>query len=95
MIDLNHSRNLTSRQRAYCFLELTEPVSGRKPVLALLIPLLWVAALLLPVVNARAGVVFTTLYSFTAGNDGRNPYAELVQNRIPRRICFSWARCRG
>ena len=41
--------------------------------------LLWAAALVLPVVGAQAAVVFTTLYSFTGGNDGANPEAALVQ----------------
>jgi len=38
--------------------EMTEPVSHRKKGLALLIRLLWAAALVLPVLGAQAGVVF-------------------------------------
>ncbi len=53
--------------------EMTEPVSGRQPVLPLLTRLLWAAALVLPVFGAKAGVVLTTLYSFTGGNDGSGP----------------------
>jgi uncharacterized repeat protein (TIGR03803 family) len=58
---------------------LTEPVSGRQPVLVLLMRLLLAAVLALPVFGAQAGVVFTSLYSFTGTNDGANPYAGLVQ----------------
>jgi uncharacterized repeat protein (TIGR03803 family) len=57
----------------------TEPVSGRKPVLALLMRLLWAAVLALPVFGAQAAVVFTSLYSFTGGNDGSYPQSALVQ----------------
>jgi hypothetical protein len=45
---------------------MTEPVHGRKPVLALLTGLLWAAVLLLPVFCAQAGVVLTPLYSIAA-----------------------------
>jgi uncharacterized repeat protein (TIGR03803 family) len=42
--------------------------------------LLWAVFLVLPVFGARAGVVFTTLYSFTNGNDGpTSPLTALVQ----------------
>ena len=60
---------------------IPEPVPGRKPVLALLMRLLWVVALLLPAFGAQAGVVLTPLYSFQAASsyDGANPYAGLVQ----------------
>ncbi len=58
---------------------MTEPVSGRKPVLALLMRLLWAAALVLPVFGAQGAVVFTSLYSFTGTNDGAIPLAGLVQ----------------
>src|SRR5208283_4573700 len=51
----------------------------RKPVLALLMRLLWAGALMLPAFGTRAGVVFTNLHSFTGTNDGANPYAGLVQ----------------
>ncbi len=51
----------------------TEPVSGRRPVVALLTRLLWAAALALPVFGTQAAAVLTTLYSFTGGNDGRSP----------------------
>ncbi len=58
---------------------MTEPVRGRKPVSALLMRLLWAAALVLPAPGASAGVIFTSLYSFTGTNDGASPYAGLVQ----------------
>ena len=77
MIELNDSRNLVSRPCAGCFLALTEPIPGRKPLL--LMELFWAAVLVLPVFGAHAGVVFTTLYSFTGMNDGANPQAGLVQ----------------
>ena len=58
---------------------MTEPVPGRKPVLALLMRLLWAAALVLPAFGAQAGVVFTTLHSFQVFTNGANPDAGLVQ----------------
>ena len=39
---------------------------------------LWAAALALPVFGAQAGITFTSLYSFSGGNDGYSPNA-LVQ----------------
>jgi uncharacterized repeat protein (TIGR03803 family) len=58
---------------------MPEPVSGRKPVLAPLRPLLWAAALALPAFGAQAGAVLTTLRSFGVFTNGANPYAGLVQ----------------
>jgi uncharacterized repeat protein (TIGR03803 family) len=58
---------------------MTKPVSRRKPVLALLIRLLWAAALVLPAFGVQAAVVLTTLHSFELGPNGANPYAGLVQ----------------
>jgi len=58
---------------------IPEPVPGRKPVLALLMRLLWAGVLVLPAFEAGAGVVFTNLHSFTGTNDGANPYAGLAQ----------------
>ncbi len=78
MIDLSHSRNLAAHPRAGCFLALTEPVSGRQPVLALLTRLLWATALLLPAFGVQASVVFTVLHSFQAFPNGANPQARLV-----------------
>src|SRR5450631_4450314 len=80
MFDVNHSQNLASRPHGVCFLTFTEAVLGKKPGLALLIPLLWAAALALPVFDAHAGVVFTNLYLFTGTNDGANPSTGLVQD---------------
>ena len=59
--------------------EMTGPVSGRKPVLALLMRLLWAAALVLPAFGAQAGVVLTSLHSFQGLTNGANPVAGLVQ----------------
>ena len=75
--------------------KMTEPVSGRKPVLALpigllasgsaivkrwrVMRLLWAATLALPIFGARAGAVLTTLYSFGVFPNGENPGAALVQ----------------
>src|SRR5208283_66745 len=58
---------------------MTEPVSGRKPVLALLMRLLWAAALVLPAFRAEAAAVLTTLHSFGVFTNGASPYAGLVQ----------------
>ena len=58
---------------------MTEPVAGRKPVLALLMQLLWAAALALPAFGAQAGVVLTTLHSFQVFTNGASPRAGLVQ----------------
>src|ERR1035441_582796 len=59
------------------------PVPGMKPVLALLIRLLWTTALLLAAFGAQAGAVLTTLYSLQAISlyDGADPYAGLVQGK--------------
>ncbi len=57
---------------------MTEPVSGGYPVLALLMRLLWANALALPVFDAQAGVVFTSLRSLS-GTNGAGPRAGLVQ----------------
>ena len=54
-------------------------LSGRKPVLALLLPLLVAAVLVLPALGDPAGVVFTSLYSFTGTDDGACPNGALVQ----------------
>ena len=59
--------------------EMTGPVSGRQPVMALLMRLLWAAPLVLPAFGAQSAVVLTSLYSFTGTNDGANPQAGLVQ----------------
>jgi uncharacterized repeat protein (TIGR03803 family) len=72
---------------------MTEPLPGRKPVLALPIQpsafsleplaflkrLLWAAALMLPAFGAQAGVVLTTLHSFQFFPNGENPLSGLVQ----------------
>jgi uncharacterized repeat protein (TIGR03803 family) len=52
---------------------------GRKPVLALLMPLLWVATLMASGFVTQAGVVLTTLHSFQNSNDGAGPLAPLIQ----------------
>jgi uncharacterized repeat protein (TIGR03803 family) len=57
---------------------MTKP-PARKTYLALLIRMLWAAVLVLPAFGIQAGVVFTSLYSFTGTSDGANPYAALVQ----------------
>jgi hypothetical protein len=80
MIDLNHSRNLAPRPRAGCLLALTEPLPGRKAVLALLMRLLWATALVLPAFGASGGVVFTSLHSFQVLTNGAYPNG-LVQGR--------------
>ena len=54
---------------------------AKERILALLLRLLWAAALVLPAFGASAGVVFTNLYSFTGTNDGANPQAGLVQGK--------------
>jgi uncharacterized repeat protein (TIGR03803 family) len=55
----------------------SEPVSGRQPVLALLMRLLWAAALVPPAFGTQAAVVLTTLHSFQVFPNGENP--SLVQ----------------
>jgi uncharacterized repeat protein (TIGR03803 family) len=55
-------------------------MSGRKPVSALLMRLLWAAALVLPAFGAQGAVVLTTLYSFNRpGSGGVEPDGALVQ----------------
>jgi uncharacterized repeat protein (TIGR03803 family) len=57
----------------------TEPVPGRKPVLALPMRLLWAAALGLSVFGAQAEAVLTTLHSFGVYTNGVGPGGGLVQ----------------
>ena len=52
---------------------MTEPVSGRQPVLALLMPLLSAAALVMPALGAQAAAVLTTLHSFQVFTNGASP----------------------
>src|SRR5208283_4512819 len=79
MIDLDLSKTLAARLRAGRFLALPEPVPDRKPVLALLMRLLWAAALVLPAFGTQAGVVFTSLHSFQLLTNGASPLSGLVQ----------------
>ncbi len=65
--------HLTTLQNESRTCAMTEPVAGRKPVLALLMRLLWVAALGLPAFGAQAAAVFTSLHSFTVFPNGANP----------------------
>jgi|ERR1039458_8279362 uncharacterized repeat protein (TIGR03803 family) len=58
---------------------MTEPVSGRTPLLILLIRLFWAAVLVLPTFDAQAAIFFTTLHSFQVATNGANPEAGLVQ----------------
>jgi hypothetical protein len=51
----------------------TFSVTGRKPLLALLMRRLCAIVLLLFSLEAKAAVVLTTLYSFTNGTDGASP----------------------
>jgi uncharacterized repeat protein (TIGR03803 family) len=53
--------------------KMTEAVSGRQPVLALLMRLLWAAALALPLFGAQGAVVLTSLHSFQVFPNGANP----------------------
>ena len=55
------------------------PATGRRPLSALLMPLLWAAALVLPAFGAHAAVVFTNLHSFVAYTNGASPFAGLVE----------------
>jgi len=55
------------------------PVPGRKLAVALLLRVLWAAALVLHALGAQAGVVFTSLHSFGVCTNGQLPYAGLVQ----------------
>jgi uncharacterized repeat protein (TIGR03803 family) len=59
--------------------EMTGPVLGGKPALALFMRLLLAAALVLPALGAQAGVVLATLHSFHVFANGAYPYAGLVQ----------------
>ncbi len=62
-----------------CSQATNQPFSGRKPVFALLVRLFWAAVVVLPVVGARAAVVFSSLHSFNGTNEVANPQAGLVQ----------------
>ncbi len=58
---------------------LSDPSPDWKPLSALLLRLLWAAALVFFGFRAPAAVVFTTLHPFGGTNDGAQPYAALVQ----------------
>ena len=53
--------------------ELPAPRPGTKPLLALLVRLLWAAVLVLPVFGAQAAVVLTSLHSFQVFPNGGGP----------------------
>jgi uncharacterized repeat protein (TIGR03803 family) len=59
--------------------EMTGPFPARRRVLALLMRMLWAAALLLQASEAQAGAVSTTLHSFEAFPNGAYPLAALAQ----------------
>src|SRR5581483_3690218 len=50
-----------------------EPIPDKQPSAGLFMRLLGVTLLLGPVIAAQAGATFTSLYSFTGGDDGYNP----------------------
>jgi hypothetical protein len=56
----------------------TGPVPGEKPTL--FIRLILTVVFVLTAFGMQADVVFTSLYSFTGGNDGAYPEAGLVQD---------------
>jgi uncharacterized repeat protein (TIGR03803 family) len=58
---------------------MSEPGPGRKPVLALLLRVLFGAAFVLQVCGAQAAAVLTTFHSFHVFASGAYPHAELVQ----------------
>jgi uncharacterized repeat protein (TIGR03803 family) len=58
---------------------MTGLAPGRKAVLTLLLRLLWAAALVLPALGVRAGVILTTLHSFQPFPNGAGPSAGLVE----------------
>jgi hypothetical protein len=53
---------------------MTKPVAGRKAVLALLMRLLWAAALAVPAFGTQAAVVLASIHSFQAFPNGATPY---------------------
>src|SRR5260221_12022411 len=79
MVELNPWRNLAARRRAGGCLAMTETITGRRPVWAILIRVFLAAALALPAFGALAGVVLTSLHSFQVFTNGANPFAGLVQ----------------
>jgi hypothetical protein len=82
---------LTNRTSQTC--EMTEGVSGRKPVLALLMRLLLAAALVLPLSGAQAGAVVTTLDSFqdfTNGASGPFSPEEILVHPDKDGICLRY-----
>ena len=52
---------------------MSEPPTRKKPLLVLFPLVLLAARLLIPAAGAQTGVVFTSLHSFTGGNDGFTP----------------------
>src|SRR5208282_586069 len=73
---------------------MTEPVAGSKPVLALLMRLLWAAALLLPAFGTQAAVVLTTLHSFQPFPNGAGPNG-LVQGSDGNFYGTAWGGTNG
>jgi uncharacterized repeat protein (TIGR03803 family) len=57
----------------------TKPVTGPKPILALLVRMVLAAEIVFPCFSMQAGVVFMSLYSFQNGSDGSVHNAALVQ----------------
>ena len=58
---------------------MTRPRPDRRPMLALLMRLLWAVTLVWPASWAQAGVELTTLHSFQVFTNGAYPEAGLVQ----------------
>ncbi|MGA2544393.1 MAG: choice-of-anchor tandem repeat GloVer-containing protein [Verrucomicrobiota bacterium] len=79
MNNLKPSRNLAARPRGGCFLATFKPASGRNPVLAFLMGMLWMAVLAPAPFGAQAGVVLTSLHSFESSTNGAYPEAGLVE----------------
>ncbi len=79
MIPLEPSRNLAGLPCVGCFLAMTEPALGKKPVFALLMRVVYATAFVLPAFGAQAAAVLTTLHEFQAFPYGARPNSALIK----------------
>jgi uncharacterized repeat protein (TIGR03803 family) len=78
MINRKPSRNPAWRPGVGCLTAMNKPLSGKRLILGVLLRALWAAVLVSPAFQAGAGVVFTSLHSFSVFTNGATPASGLV-----------------